>query len=81
MVRLLLCEAEGFAYDYNGNTQTLVNSLGTVAYAWGFTDYAVASGSRRTPRRAAGSVLAQPEMEKRRFPLVKDSALSGRGLF
>ena len=28
--------AKAFAYDYNGNTQTMVNSSGTTTYAWDF---------------------------------------------
>ena len=28
--------AKAFAYDYNGNTQTMVNSAGTTTYAWDF---------------------------------------------
>ena len=43
-------------FDCNGNTQTIVNSAGTTTYAWDFTDQAVASGSRRTPR-AAGRAM------------------------
>ena len=34
--RTELAPSNTYTYDYNGNTQTVVNSSGTTSYAWDF---------------------------------------------